>query len=85
MDNLNSECLKSIFDGYRGDELVDDLLDLYNRYFSGEYDIGDVSRMLSYIAIPNLDHEYIRQVESQIEWIRFMSEEKEQKEKCLLC
>lgn len=62
---------------------MDDLLDLYKRYISGEYDIGDVSRMLSYIAIPNLGHEYIRQVENQIEWIQFMTDEKDQKEKVL--
>ena len=60
-----------------------ELLDLYKHYAAGEYDIGDVSRILSYMAISHLDPEYIRQVETQIEWIRFMSDEKDQKEKVL--
>lgn len=62
---------------------MNELLDLYKRYADGEYEIGDVSRILSYIAIPNFDHEYIKQAEDQVEWIRFMTDEKDQKVKVL--
>lgn len=62
---------------------MDELLDLYKRYVDEEYTIADVSRMLSYIAVPQLSEEYIRQVENQIEWIRFMCEQDEQKERVI--
>ena len=59
------------------------LLDLYKRYVDGEYVIEDVSRILSYITIPQLSAEYIKQVENQVEWIRVMCDEKDQKEKVM--
>ena len=41
---------------------MDDLMDLYKKYIDGEYDISDVSRIVSYIALPNVSEEYIRQL-----------------------
>ena len=63
---------------------MDDLMDLYKRYIDGEYDISDVSRIVSYIALPNVSEEYIRQLEYQIEYIRFMSTKEEQTERVKL-
>lgn len=62
---------------------MDDLLELYKLYADEEYSIEDVSRIISYIAIPQLDEEYIRQIENQIEWIRFMCDKNEQKGKVI--
>lgn len=36
-------------------------MDLYKKYIDGEYGISDVSRIVSYIALPNVSEEYIRQ------------------------
>ena len=33
---------------------MDDLTDLYKKYIDGEYDISDASRIISYIALPNV-------------------------------
>lgn len=63
---------------------MDDLTDLYKKYSNGEYDISDVSRIISYIALPNVSEEYIRQLEYQIEHIRFMSTKEEQTERIKL-
>ncbi len=60
---------------------MDDLLDLYRKYDEGKYSIADVSRILSYIAIPGVSEEDVEQVEDQIESIRFLTAENEQKEK----
>ena len=59
-------------------------MDLYKKYSNGEYDISDVSRIISYIALPNVSEEYIRQLEYQIEHIRFMSAKEEQTERIKL-
>jgi len=61
--------------------MVDKLQELLRKYNDGEYDIADVSRIISYMAIPNVNDEYLKQVEYQIEWIRFMTSESSQKEK----
>jgi hypothetical protein len=63
---------------------MDDLMELYKKYSNGEYDISDVSRIISYIALPNVSEEYIRQLEYQIEHIRFMSPKEEQTERIKL-
>ena len=36
---------------------MDDLMDLYKKYSNGEYDISDISRIISYIALPNVSEE----------------------------
>lgn len=54
---------------------------LYEKYNSGEYDIADVSRILSYISISDEVDEVVQNVEYQIENIRFLTSESEQKEK----
>jgi hypothetical protein len=61
--------------------MVDKLQELLKKYNDGEYDIADVSRIISYMAIPNVNDEYLKQVEYQIEWIRFMTSDSSQKEK----
>lgn len=61
--------------------MVDKLQELLRKYNDGEYDIADVSRIISYMAIPNVNDEYLKQVEYQIEWIRFMTSDSSQKEK----
>lgn len=63
---------------------MDDLMELYKKYNNGEYDISDVSRIISYIALPNVSEEYIRKLEYQIELIRFMSTKEEQTERIKL-
>ena len=60
---------------------MDELMDLYKKFIDGEYDISDVSRIISYIALPNVGEEYIRQLEYQIEYISFMSTKEEQTER----
>jgi len=49
--------------------IMDELMDLYKKFIDGEYDISDVSRIIFYIALPNVGEEYIRQLEYQIEYI----------------
>lgn len=61
--------------------IMDELMDLYKKFIDGEYDISDVSRIISYIALPNVGEEYIRQLEYQIEYISFMSTKEEQTER----
>ena len=60
---------------------MDELMDLYKKFIDGEYDISDVSRIISYIALPKVGEEYIRQLEYQIEYISFMSTKEEQTER----
>lgn len=51
---------------------------IYEKYCMCEYDIGDVSRMLSYIAVPDSISDLVSEAENEIEYIRFMVSENEQ-------
>ena len=62
-------------------ETLEDLLEIYRKYNEGKYDIGDVSRIISYISFPQVSEEEMKKVEDEIELIRFFSVEKEQKDK----
>ena len=53
-------------------EEMDDLIILYEKYNKGEYDIADISRILSYIALPDEMNEDIEKAEYRIENIRFL-------------
>ena len=56
-----------------------ELILLYEKYMNGEYDIADVSRILSYAAISDEMDEDIAGAESQIERLRFLSSGGEQR------
>lgn len=62
---------------------MDELFELYHRYKDGIYSISDVERIVSYMPVPNVDDKYLKDVENQIEMIRFLTEESEQKQKVL--
>lgn len=57
-----------------------ELIILYEKYINGEYDIADVSRILSYAAISDEMDEDIANAEDQIESLRFLSSDGEQRE-----
>ena len=59
---------------------MNELILLYEKYNNGSYDIADVSRILSYIALPDELDEDIEEVEYNIERIRFLISKQEQKE-----
>ena len=56
-----------------------ELILLYEKYMNGEYDIADVSRILSYEAISDELDEEIANAEDQIESLRFLSSGGEQR------
>ncbi len=58
---------------------MDDLIILYEKYNKGEYDIVDISRILSYIALPDEMDEDVEEAEYRIENIRFLNSQNEQK------
>lgn len=58
---------------------MDDLIILYEKYNKGEYDIADISRILSYIALPDEMDEVVEEAEYRIENIRFLKSQNEQK------
>ena len=58
-----------------------ELLDLFNKYMNEEYEIEDVSRVLSYISIPELKDDELKDAEYQIERIRFLLSANEQKKR----
>ena len=60
-----------------------DLIELRNSYVNGGDDFNGASRMLSYIITPLLCDDVIRQFESQLECIRRVRDEKDQKERFL--
>lgn len=60
-----------------------DLIELRNNYVNGGDDINGASRMLSYIITPLLCDDVIRQFESQLECLRSVRDEKDQKESFL--
>lgn len=53
---------------------------IMNKYNNGEYDIEDVSRSLSYMAISDELIEALESAENEIENIRFLCSDNEQKE-----
>lgn len=57
---------------------MDELTMLYKKYNNGEYDIADVSRILSYIALSDELDEDIKNAEYTLENIRFLSSKDEQ-------
>lgn len=57
---------------------MDELRMLYKKYNNGEYDIADVSRILSYIALSDELDEDIKNAEYTLENIRFLSSKDEQ-------
>lgn len=59
---------------------MNDLILLFEKFNSGDYDIADVSRILSYIALPDELDADIEEVEYNIEMIRFLSSQNEQME-----
>ncbi len=59
---------------------MDDLIMLFEKYNRGEYDIADISRILSYIALPDEMDEDVENAEYSIEKIRFLYSRSEQKE-----
>ena len=60
---------------------MEELLNLFNKYINEEYGIEDVSRILSYISIPELTDYELENAEYQIERIRFLSSDTEQKKR----
>lgn len=56
-----------------------ELIILYEKYINGEYDIADISRILSYAAISDEMDEDIANAEHQIENLRFLSSGGEQR------
>lgn len=66
---------------------MNDLILLFEKYNNGDYDISDVSRLLSYMALPDELDVDIEKAEYKIEMIRFLesyNEQKEQANKVLL-
>lgn len=61
--------------------IVNELYEIYRKYNEGEYDIADVSRIISYASISQVSEEDLKKVEDEIELVRFFSSKKEQKEK----
>ena len=59
---------------------MNDLILLFEKYNSGDYDIADVSRILSYMALPDELDEEIQEAEYNIEMVRFLNSQNEQKE-----
>lgn len=57
---------------------MDELTKLYKKYNNGEYDIADVSRILSYIALSDELDEDINKAEYTLENIRFLRSKDEQ-------
>ena len=60
---------------------MEELLNLFNKYTNEEYEIEDVSRILSYISIPELTDDELRNAEYQIERIRFLLPANEHKKR----
>ena len=58
---------------------MNDLILLFEKYNKGDYDIADVSRILSYMALPDELDEDIEEAEYNIEMIRFLNSQNEQK------
>lgn len=57
---------------------MDGLTMLYKKYNNGEYDIVDISRILSYIALSDELDEDIKNAEYTLKNIRFLSSKNEQ-------
>lgn len=58
---------------------MNELIIIYEKYNKGEYDIADISRILSYIALPDEMDEDVENAEYRIEKIRFLRSRNEQK------
>lgn len=58
---------------------MDDLILLFDKYNRGDYNIADVSRILSYMALPDELDEEIEEAEYNIERIRFLTSQNEQR------
>lgn len=59
---------------------MNDLILLFEKYNRGDYDIADVSRILSYMELPDELDEDVEEAEYNIEMIRFLNSQNEQKE-----